>query len=67
MKLTGQEKGLNKGENIDSFKRGIWMHGTPEEKKISQPASHGCIRMNNEDICELFDLVEVGTQVRIVE
>jgi L,D-transpeptidase catalytic domain len=67
MKLHGLEIGLNKGYNIDSYKRGIWMHGTPEENKIGKPASHGCIRMKNDDICELFDLVDVKTLVRILE
>ena len=67
MILTGLEEGINKGKNIDSYERGIWMHGTPEENMIGKPASHGCIRMKNEDICELFEFVKVGTQVRIIE
>ncbi|RLC50613.1 MAG: L,D-transpeptidase [Candidatus Cloacimonadota bacterium] len=67
MMLNGLEAGVNKGNNIDSFKRGIWIHGTPEEDKIGKPASHGCIRMKNKDICELFDLVDLKTPVIIVE
>ena len=67
MMLNGLEAGINKGKNVDSFKRGIWMHGTPEEDKIGKPASHGCIRMKNNDICELFDLVDVKTPVQIIE
>jgi len=66
MKLQGLEEGINKGKKNDSFNRGIWMHGTPEEDKIGQPASHGCIRMKNKDICELYDLVCEETPVRIM-
>lgn len=67
MKLTGLEENINKGDNIDSYHREIWIHGTPEEDKIGYPASHGCIRMKNQDICELFDLVENGASVMISE
>lgn len=67
IRLTGLQDGVNKGEGIDSSKRYIWIHGTAEEKKIGKPASHGCIRMKNEDIIELFDNVRVGTEVVIVK
>ncbi|MBN1948407.1 MAG: L,D-transpeptidase [Candidatus Cloacimonetes bacterium] len=65
--LDGLEPGVNRGKGIDSRQRGIWIHGTIEEYKIGRPASHGCIRMNNLDIIELFDLVECGTTVEIME
>lgn len=64
--LDGQEPGLNRGEGIDSQQRGIWIHGTMEEYKIGHPASHGCLRMKNQDIIALFDLVECGTMVEIL-
>jgi len=67
MWLEGLEFGLNKGKGIDSRERHIYIHGTPEEGLIGTPASHGCIRMKNEDIVELFDLVERGTLVDIRE
>lgn len=63
--LQGLEKGLNKGKGVDSFQRRIYIHGTPEEGLIGKPASHGCIRMKNKDIVELFHLVSKGTLVDI--
>ena len=64
--LEGTEKGFNKGGNVDSFYRYIYIHGTPEEGLIGKKASHGCIRMFNEDVIELFSLVDKGTKVNIV-
>jgi len=65
LRLTGLEPGKNQGPGVDSFSRYIYIHGTPEEGLIGQPASHGCIRMKNTDVIELFDLVEEGTVVMI--
>ena len=65
MWLEGQEEGVNKGEEVDSYRRFIYIHGTPEEGFIGEQASHGCIRMKNRDIVELFDLVPLGTLVEI--
>jgi lipoprotein-anchoring transpeptidase ErfK/SrfK len=67
MWLQGEEQGLNKGSNVDSYSRYIYIHGTPEEGFIGQPASHGCIRMKNKDVIELFDLVDEGTPIYILE
>ncbi|MBT5402788.1 MAG: L,D-transpeptidase [Crocinitomicaceae bacterium] len=65
--LQGQEEGINKGnKNIDSYHRRIYIHGTPEEHLIGQPASHGCIRMTSEDVIELFDFVPLGVNVIIL-
>ena len=63
--LEGTEEGFNKGGNVDSFYRYIYIHGTPEEGLIGEKASHGCIRMFNQDVIELFNLVEKGTKVNI--
>jgi hypothetical protein len=63
--LSGLELGYNLGGNVDSYNRFIYIHGTPEEGLIGQPASHGCIRMYNKDVIELFDLVPAGTKVLI--
>jgi L,D-transpeptidase YbiS len=52
--------------NENTRERFIYIHGTNEEHLIGQPASHGCVRMRNEDITRLFDLVEAGTEVEIV-
>ena len=65
--LEGLEKGLNKGKGVDSYSRYIYIHGTPEEGLIGTPASHGCVRMKNDDVIELFNRVEEGTLVEIRE
>ena len=64
--LDGLEKGKNKGEGIDSYKRYIYIHGTSEEGRLGTPASHGCIRMKNKDVIDLYRMVEVGTLVLIL-
>jgi L,D-transpeptidase YbiS len=51
--------------NANTHDRFIYIHGTRHEDKIGLPDSHGCIRMRNADVIELFDLVEVGTPVKI--
>lgn len=63
--LEGLEPGRNRGGSVDTRARYIYIHGTSEEHRIGTPASHGCIRMRNADVAALFDLVEVGTEVRI--
>ena len=63
--LEGQEPGRNQGGTVDTHDRYIYIHGTHEEHKLGTPVSHGCIRMRNADVAELFDLVDVGTEVRI--
>lgn len=65
LRLEGLQRGINKGKGIDSFQRCIYIHGTPEEKLIGKPTSHGCIRMKNSDIIKLFSLVKRGTLVEI--
>ncbi|MAU35984.1 MAG: hypothetical protein CMD14_01260 [Flavobacteriales bacterium] len=64
--LSGLEKGKNKGNQIDSYKRYIYIHGTSEEGRLGSPASHGCIRMKNKDVIDLYKTVEVGTLVLIL-
>lgn len=66
MWLKGLEAGKNLGKGIDSYKRYIYIHGTAEESKIGQPASHGCIRMLNHDVIDLFDRVQENTSVNII-
>ncbi len=51
--------------NANTHDRFIYIHGTRHECKVGQPDSHGCIRMRNADVIELFDLVEAGTPVTI--
>lgn len=66
MWLEGMEPGINKGGNVDSYNRYIYIHGTPEEGLIGQPASHGCIRMYNKEVVELFETSSVGDLVLIL-
>jgi lipoprotein-anchoring transpeptidase ErfK/SrfK len=66
MALAGLEDGINKGDPNDSFNRNIYIHGTAEEGLIGTPASHGCIRMRNEDVVNLFNSVDVGIHVLIL-
>jgi len=65
LRLEGLDIGGNKGKGIDSFKRCIYIHGTQREELIGKPASHGCIRMKNRDVLELFNLVKKNTLVYI--
>ncbi len=53
-------------ENANTKSRYIYIHGTNAESKLGTPASHGCVRMGNQDITELFGLVEFGTPVQII-
>ena len=64
--LDGLEPGLNRGPGIDSRERFIYIHGTNEEGLIGTPVSHGCVRMRNRDVIELFDLLPCGAEVEIV-
>jgi len=65
--LSGMERGLNRLGDRDSMRRYIYIHGTPDDEAVGVAASKGCIRMRNEDILQLFELVEVGTQVYLHE
>jgi len=67
MWLEGMEPGRNQGGYVDTYNRYIYIHGTSEENKIGTPASIGCIRMLNEDVIELYRLVDIGTEVLIEE
>ena len=63
--LSGLERGRNRLGAVDTMQRFIYIHGTPDAVPMGSPGSHGCIRMRNDDILELFDAVPVGTQVHI--
>ena len=64
--LEGLEDGLNKGKGVNSYKRYIYIHGTSEEGRLGTPASHGCIRMKNKEVIELYDKIKIGTLVLIL-
>jgi len=63
--LDGLEEGKNKGKGVDSYSRYIYIHGTHEEGLIGEKASHGCIRMLNIDVIDLYNYVNIGTEVYI--
>ena len=53
--------------NAKAFSRGIYIHGTPEERNIGRPTSYGCIRMRSKDVIALYDMVKVGARVQIID
>lgn len=63
--LSGMEVGKNRLGNVDTMQRYIYIHGSPDSAEMGKIGSHGCVRMRNADIIELFDLVPVGTTVDI--
>lgn len=65
--LSGLEVGKNRLGNVDTMRRYIYIHGTPNEVAMGVPGSRGCIRMRNQDLIELFDLIPTGTRVDIQE
>jgi len=65
--LEGLEPGLNRGENIDSYQRYIYIHGTGNETKLGRPASAGCVHLAAQDLMPLYDLLPEGTLVWISE
>ncbi len=65
--LCGEEVGRNRLGSVDSMRRFIYLHGTGGDQPMGVPLSHGCVRMRIRDVIELFDLVEAGTPVEIVE
>jgi lipoprotein-anchoring transpeptidase ErfK/SrfK len=65
--LSGCEVGFNRLGSVDTMRRYIYIHGSPDSVHMGQPGSIGCIRMRNADIVELFDLVSTGIPVNITQ
>lgn len=65
--LCGREPGKNRFGRVDTMRRYIYIHGCPDTSPMGVPLSHGCLRMRNKDIVELFDQVEAGCEVLIRE
>lgn len=65
--LCGEEIGRNRLGDVDTMRRYIYIHGSPDEAVMGVPGSIGCIRMHNPDVIDLFDRVRVGTPVLIHE
>lgn len=64
--LSGCESGFNRSGSCDTMRRYVYIHGTPDSTPLGKPGSRGCVRMRNAELVELFDLVTVGTEVRII-
>lgn len=65
--LSGLETGINRLGSVDTMRRYIYIHGCPDNDVMGQASSHGCIKMRNTELIELFDKVEVGELVTIKE
>ena len=65
--LCGMEPGINRFGERDSMRRYIYIHGCPDSDEMGVPSSHGCIKMRNDEVIRLFDLVPPGTRVVIQE
>lgn len=63
--LSGLEKGKNRGGDVDTMRRYIYIHGCPDSDSFSTPSSHGCVKMRNKDIIELYENIDSGTRVLI--
>ena len=65
--LSGKEPGKNRLGDVDTMRRYIYIHGSPDTAEMGKPGSIGCVRMRNRDVIELFDLVPPYTEVLIRE
>ncbi|MGG7055026.1 L,D-transpeptidase family protein [Nitrosomonas sp. ANs5] len=63
--LSGCEPGFNRLGSVDTMRRYIYIHGSPDSAQMGQPGSIGCIRMHNHDLLDLYERVPVGTTVAI--
>jgi L,D-transpeptidase YbiS len=63
--LSGCEAGRNRMGEVDTMRRMIYIHGAPDSAEMGKPGSHGCVRMRNADVAELFELVPPYTEVEI--
>ncbi len=63
--LSGCERGFNRLGSVDTMRRYVYIHGSPDSVEMGKPGSIGCIRMRNHELLALFDLVETGTKVDI--
>lgn len=65
--LSGCEPGFNRLGDVDTMRRYIYIHGSPDNAVMGVPGSIGCIRMHNQDLLDLFERIMVGDEVLIVE
>ena len=64
--LSGLTVGQNRLRDVDTMRRYIYIHGAPDEDPMGAPSSHGCVKMRNDDILQLFERVPAGTRVHII-
>lgn len=64
--LSGCEVGFNRLGDVDTMRRYIYIHGSPDSVPMGTPGSIGCVRMRNADIVELFDNVKIGEKINIL-
>lgn len=65
--LRGLEPGVNRGGDVDTYERYVYIHGTNHEARLGAPLSSGCVLMRNLDIIELYEQVRAGDQVLILD
>lgn len=65
--LSGQEVGKNRLGQVDTMRRYVYIHGTPDEVAMGIPGSRGCVRMRNSELIDLFNFIPVGCQLNICE
>lgn len=64
--LSGMEPGYNRLGNVDTMRRYIYIHGSPDTAEMGKPGSRGCIRMHGKDIIDLYDRIEPGILINIL-
>ncbi len=64
--LSGLTVGQNRLGDVDTMRRYIYIHGAPDEDPMGVPSSHGCVKMRNDDVLQLFERVPAGTRVHII-
>lgn len=67
LRITGEELGKNRGGNVDTFERYVYIHGTNQENKLGTPNSHGCLLMSNAEIIALFEQISVPARLWIAK
>ena len=65
--LSGVEPGFNRLGSVDTLRRYIYIHGAPDPEPMGAPRSHGCVRMRNADVIDLFDHIQTGCPVDILD
>ncbi len=63
--LSGLEPGKNRLGNVDTMRRYVYLHGCPDDDVLGVPSSHGCVKLHNDAIIELFERVSTGTRLLI--